>query len=306
MTAMTPEEAKTSLSLCPPEDETNPDVPRLAEARELAAANPGLAAWWEQEKNFDLLFSRKLGSLTPPPELQSTIMRGGATIFFASRLIAESADEADDEDAPAPEPVLLPIAHTTTSALPDLEETATEDQPGESRVKLRLLWRMGLVIVGIIGLLVLAGLYFFEFGLAHTTNPGGPVNEIAKLEALADDLAPTTETAPAPGKTVEEMRKFLDDSRAPNPPEWPQLIMEPPPGTAVSVAAENWNRTPVTHFTVQSGKNLSHLIILRTADLRQSDIQVDNFSGARGPFNEQIWSTDGYIFIQLTPLEPKS
>ncbi len=93
---MTPAEAQAILALCPPGDDTNPDVPGLLPARRLAASDPALAAWWEQEKNFDDQFSRKLASLTPPVELAATILRGGATIFFASRLIAESTGENPD------------------------------------------------------------------------------------------------------------------------------------------------------------------------------------------------------------------
>jgi hypothetical protein len=151
---MTVEEAKTTLGICPPDDDTNPDVPGLDKALEMAARNPPLAAWWEQEKNFDLAFSRKLNSIGPPPELAATIMRGGATIFFASRLIAESTGENPDDDAALPEitpaePILPRSAFNREVLRP---ETKQPRKPGI------WVWRWsGLVIIV---LLIIIGLLF--------------------------------------------------------------------------------------------------------------------------------------------------
>ena len=105
---MTFDDAKAILNLCPPDDTTNPDVPGLSGALVLATANKQLGAWWELQKEFDGQFARKLASLEPPPELATTIMRGGATIFFASRLIAESAGETPQE---------LPLIHADSTNL---------------------------------------------------------------------------------------------------------------------------------------------------------------------------------------------
>lgn len=304
---MLPNEAKTYLSLCPPGDETNPDVPHLAKARELTLTNPELAAWWEQEKSFDLLFGQKLSSLKPPPELQPTIMRGGATIFFASRLIAESANEEDDEEK---EETAFILPSAGAAALAETGRPPERDKLAEMESSLtkRWIWRMGLVMVGVIGMLVIVFLFFFEYNIASKDVASkirhGPAGELAKLESIALDLNATAVPATEAGPSLIEMRNYLIENHSPNPPELPNLITQPAPGDVITVAAEFWDYIPITHFKVQAGLNLSHLAILKMADLQLKEEQLEAFLGTSGPFTEKIWGANGYVYIQLTPTVP--
>ena len=147
---MTTAEAQAILHLCPPGDDADAGVPGLAEARNLAATDATLAAWWEQEKFFDEQFHRKLSSLTPPAELSATILRGGATIFFARRLIAESAGETPDEP---PEQAGDPAA---TIADPTAFTTADGAKPSKPAPS-QTMWFLRFVIfsAGIIFVLLL-------------------------------------------------------------------------------------------------------------------------------------------------------
>jgi hypothetical protein len=152
---MTFDEAKAILNLCPPEDETNPDVPGLGGALILANANRQLGAWWEQEKKFGSQFNRKLHSIAPPAELTTTILRGGATIFFASRLIAESTGETLPEpaplaDHPAPQ---LSTADKLAAAF------AAEKASAASKKSSPWLWRIAVLsVIVVAGLLLLLAL----------------------------------------------------------------------------------------------------------------------------------------------------
>ncbi len=304
---MTPEEAKAYLSLCPPEDETNPDVPMLAPAREQAMANPELAAWWEKEKSFDLLFSQKLTSLKPPPELQATIMRGGATIFFASRLIAETATEETEEEAEKPNLLSSPAAASLTEVGRSPRRDPVEEQ--ESAVAKRWIWRMGFVMVGVVALLVLTFLFFFEYDIASkdlaNKAHGRLTGELAKLERLAGEQETSAAPATEPGKTVAEMQKYLEDMHSPNPPELPGFVTRVAPGAVVTAAAESWNFYPVSHFTVQTGTTLGHLIILKADSLSQTEVPTEIIAKDLEHFREHIWSANGYIFIQLTSKEAR-
>jgi hypothetical protein len=159
---MTVTEAKTALSVCPPDDETNPDVPGLYEALEIAGRNPPLKVWWEREKNFDRGFSRKLNSLTPPPELGPSIMRGGATIFFASRLIAESMGEnPDDGSAPlevAPAEPILPRSAFTREIV--------QPAPKAAKKTAGWLWMTVIIVITVI-MAVMFLLFNALIGLTH-------------------------------------------------------------------------------------------------------------------------------------------
>ncbi len=160
---MTVTEAKAALSVCPPDDETNPDVPGLEEALEIVARNPALLAWWEREKNFDRGFSRKLSSLAPPPELAPSIMRGGATIFFASQLIAESMGENPDDDSSLPEVVPAePILPKST-----FNRDMVKPAPKESKKTSGWLWLVAIFVVTLVILAIFFLLFSALIGLAH-------------------------------------------------------------------------------------------------------------------------------------------
>ena len=160
---MTVKEAKFALFVCPPDDNTNPDVPGLAEAMEVAKRNPQMLAAWERDKHFDRGFSRKLCSITPPPELAATIMRGGATIFFASRLIAESIGENPDDDSTLPEitpaePILprgVYIRETVKPAAKDSAKSTT------------WLWRIAGLALAAVVVIILFLLFRVLAGLSH-------------------------------------------------------------------------------------------------------------------------------------------
>jgi hypothetical protein len=160
---MTVTEAKTALSVCPPDDDTNPDVPGLFEAMEIAARNPPLKAWWEREKNFDRTFGRKLSSITPPPELAPSIMRGGATIFFASRLIAESMGENPDDDSTLPEVIPAePILPRSTFT----RELGTP-APKPAKKSTGWLWAVAIMVVMLVIIIVLLLLFSTLIGLTN-------------------------------------------------------------------------------------------------------------------------------------------
>ncbi len=303
---MTPDEAKASLSLCPPEDPTNPYVPRLGEAQELVASNAELAAWWEAEKNFDLQFSQKLQSLRPPPELGPAVMRGGATIFFASRLIAETTGEEAAEAQPLPD---LPAGPRRIPEV-SLASTRTDRDFDDETDKLakRWIWRMGLVMVGVIGVLALVFLFSFEYELASKEQAQDHYTPGTQLEALVTIAAalPSTATATAAASTpLTDMQRFLAEHHAPNPAELPGIIRQPPAGTVISVSTETWNYIPVSCFTLQSGENLQYLIIIDTKDLNEAP-PLDNYTTIHGEFYVRMLGSNGYLYMELQPTTPKT
>ncbi|HTB62057.1 MAG TPA: hypothetical protein VK737_00600 [Opitutales bacterium] len=147
---MTFDEAKTILNLCPPEDETNPDVPGLSGALILANANRQLGAWWEHEKKIGAQFSRKLNSIVPPAELTTTILRGGATIFFASRLIAESTGET----LPEPAPLTVESSREKTAAEKLVAAFEVENKTPSVGKSWIWTWRIALLLVVIVAFLL--------------------------------------------------------------------------------------------------------------------------------------------------------
>jgi hypothetical protein len=158
---MTVKEAKFALSVCPPDDDTNPDVPGLSEAQIIAGRNPQMKAWWEREKSFDRGFSRKLNSVNPPEDLAATIMRGGATIFFASQLIEESMGATPEGDSPLPEVAAAePILPKSVYLRP-----VAQPAPKESRKAANWLWMVAIVAIGLVAIASLFLLFWVLTGL---------------------------------------------------------------------------------------------------------------------------------------------
>jgi len=159
---MTVKEAKFALYVCPPDDDTNPHVPGLAEAIEIAKRNPQMMAGWERDKHFDRGYSRKLNSITPPPELAATIMRGGATIFFASRLIAESMGENPDDDSTLPEVTPAEPILPRSEYLPKMPKL----DPKDTSKTTNRLWMAAMVVLAIVVLAIIYLLFMVLLGLA--------------------------------------------------------------------------------------------------------------------------------------------
>jgi hypothetical protein len=238
-------------------------------------------------------------------------MRGGATIFFASRLIAESANEdaADDAETEEAMPSLLPSPAAAQADSGDRPAERDKLEEMETALAKRWIWRMGLVMVGVVGMLVIVFLFFFEYNIASKNAASQTrqalAGKLAELESLAITLDAVAAPATSPGQTEAEMRKFLEDFHLPNPPAWPALVAQPKSSDVVTVAAERWENVPVAHFTVQNGVNLSHLGIVHTADLHLKDGAVEIFSGTHGAYHEEIWGDKDFTYIQLTPAQPK-
>jgi len=289
---MTPAEAQTILSLCPPGDETNPDVPGLAAARELAASDSALAAWWEQEKFFDEQFNRKLLSLAPPTELESTILRGGATIFFASRLIAETTGEMPGAlpelpDAPSSRPAL---------ATPFLD---ADENKAPTPKAVTWYWRAAVYSAGFVVAIALILLVVALPGILKSKGGKGP--ELPDFSLYAARLADVPSLPPAPGQTIEDLRKTLDEGHAPNPPG--AVILGIIPGGAVpdSVAINSWNVHQISHYVVRAGPNSTHLFILNRAEFPQDDVPQEITNSDLDNYHMQTWSADGFIYIVLKP-----
>ncbi len=254
---MTPDEAKAILNLCPPDDETNPEVPGVGEALGLAENDSKLGAWWAQEKNFDRQFSRKLAALAPPGELAATIMRGGATIFFASRLIAESTGEPLAElPAIADEP--NPKKSAVAALAADLR---LDDEPtrGSSPT---WWWRAAVLSVALLVIFLLALL-----SVLPVSSKSGGLAE-AQLPAFTHYAAQLAALAPPPpaGQTLADMQQYLAANHAPNPPDPLGLASSPNGATPRSVSAEVWTTHSITHYIVQTGAVITHLFILNQAE----------------------------------------
>ncbi len=293
---MTPAEAQTILSLCPPGDETNPDIPGLDAARELATGDAALTAWWEQEKYFDEQFSRKLGSLTPPAELEATILRGGATIFFASRLIAETTGE---------EPVTLPEGPDAQAApsAPAVSLSDPGDATSPSPRAATWYWRAAVYSAGFVVAIFLILLVVAIPGILKTKATHGP--ELPDFTLYAARLADVPSLPPAPGQTIEDLRRTLDEGHAPNPPGAAVLAIVPGGATPDSVAINNWNVHQITHYVVPSGANPTHIFILNRAEFPHDEVTLEVSDGDLNNYHVQTWSADGFIYIVLKPRSAK-
>ena len=288
---MTPDEAKALLNLCPPGEEANP-LPGLDEAVKLAAANPDLAAWWAQEKDLDGQFSRKLALIAPPAELAATIMRGGATIFFASRLIAETTGEtleelpamADDTDSKKS------VADVMAKAL------AAENAPAP-RNSLTWWWRAAVLSVILLVVLLLVMLLV----LPASSNSGGPPGgELPSFAHYAAQLA-TIPPSPPSGQTIEEMRRYLTDHNAPNPTDPLSLLPDSNGATPIAVAADIWKTHHVANYIVQTGAETSHLFILNQSEFSHDEVAPKISASVVDGFRLETWSNGGFIYLSLRP-----
>jgi hypothetical protein len=285
---MTPDEAKTILNLCPPGEEAGSDVPGLAEALALTAANPELAGWWEEEKNFEEQYSRKLAAITPPAVLAATIMRGGATIFFASRLIAESTGETLAE--------LPPTSEDGPSKTSPLDLLAPEKVP-TTPTGLTWWWRAAVLSVVLLVILLLALLIV----LPSSSSSSGPGEaQLPGFTHYATQLA-TLPPPPQSGQTLADLQNYLAANHAPNPPDPLGLSTNPQGATAVYAGVETWNTHTVTHYVVQNGSSLTHLFILNQAEFPHDDISSEIYQSTVDTFHVQTWSGGGFICLAVKP-----
>jgi hypothetical protein len=288
---MTPDEAKAILHLCPPGDEGGADVPGAGEARDLAAANPQLAAWWELEKNFDGQFSRKLASIAPPAELAATIMRGGATIFFASRLIAESTGETLEEL-----PAIADEPEPKKSAVDTLAAALTPEKELAPPPSINWWWRAAIFSVVLVVILLLVMLLVLPTSLNSGAAAGAQLSDFTHYAA---QLA-TLPVPPPSGHTLAELQKYLDASHAPNPPDPLGPSSNLNGATPISATAEIWNTHPITHYIVQSGPEVTHLFILNQAEFPNDEVEAKIFEDTVDGYRVQTWSGDGFIYMTLS------
>jgi hypothetical protein len=289
---MTPDEAKVILHLCPPGDETNPDVPGLSAALELAASNPELGTWWEQEKNFEGQFSRKLASLTPPVELLVTIMRGGATIFFASRLIAESTGETLAEL-----PALADEPDSKKSAVEALASALPPEPEPAPRSALTWWWRIAVLSVAFLVMLLLALL----FVLPVSSNSSGQLGaQLPDFTHYATQLAALAAPPPS-GQTLADMQQYLIDSHAPNPSNPLGGAAAENGAVPISVTTEVWNAHLLTHYIVQSPAGVSHWFILNQTEFPLDEDAPGISESTVDGFRVQTWRSDGFIYVAVKP-----
>jgi len=283
---MTPDQAKAIFNLCLPGEEASLDVPGLAEALALAAAIPDLATWWEEEKNFEEQYSRKLASILPPPGLAATIMRGGATIFFASRLIAESTGEPLTE---------LPPTGEDGPAKPSAVDVLAPVVEPKKPTALTWWWRAAVLSVALLVILLLALLIVMP---ASSSSTGPDDALLPDFTHYATQLA-TLPPPPQSGQSLADMQKYLADNRAPNPPDPLGLATNPSGAAAIYGGFETWNKHLVTHYIVQQGLGLMHLFVLNQTEFPHDDVSAQIYESTVDTYRVQTWCGGGFIYLAV-------
>jgi type II secretory pathway pseudopilin PulG len=283
---MTPEAAKTILATYRA-GALDPANAAAREALELAATNSELAAWWDNEQNFDRLFSRKLLSITPPAELSTTIMRGGATIFFARRLIAESTEDLPEADSAPEENTAEESAETESTA----EARAHEAEKIHQRI-----WRwriIALAVVGVVGL-ALVGLFYL---VSSQKLAARQQEELTQFAHHAADLVRLNLPSQATGTAPADFHAFLDKNNAPDPAALP---LQTAPFVPVGAGADDWSTHHFAYYILQNGPNQIQLFILNRAEFTEDDGDL-TFDDSDGSFLISTWVENPFVFVLLRP-----
>ena len=293
---MTPEEAKLILAACRA-DQLDTDNPDVRQALDTAAAIPQLAAWWEAEQAFDRAFTRKLTSIQPPKAIHEAILRGGATIFAARRLITETKSDANTEElieqntpSPLGHPNVVPFYQTPA----DIAALARK-HPLPVRRRLwhpMLPWSLAASIV--LALLALA-LFFNPDKLTASDDEELPAFTKA-AESLSDNPAPPDQAS----QQLADMQAYFASHNAPDTDALPPEV-----GSAkiLGESISTWKKDTVSIVRLQDPSGKLTLFILNKQDFPHDDVPSDPATTHDGPETITTWAqgADIYILLRKTP-----
>ncbi len=135
----------------------------------------------------------------------------------------------------------------------------SDDEPGSrSRKANNWYWRAAVYSAAMVVVLAVILLLVAIPNLLKNETAHGP--EFARVPPLhAAQLADVPPLPPAPGRTIEDLRRILEDGHAPNPPSAAVLALVPGGTPPDSVSINSWNVHPVAHYVVSAGDTLTHV-----------------------------------------------
>jgi hypothetical protein len=276
--------------------ELDPADANTRAALELAASDPELAAWWENEQDFDRAFARKFASITPPRELAAIIMRGGATIFLARRLISESTGEKL-EDAPASVQEAIVKSVPVEKLVPFRPETLIESESVASRLKPSWWRRVVPLSMAATAAALILGLFIM------LSSPKLSAQSHAELSAF-EKYAVGRSGANAPpfrkGASLNDLQDYLQANEAPLPHELPHRLGNV---TIVGVSADTWSSHHYAYFILESGKSKLHLFVLNREEFPNDSVDEDPDRDVVDPYVAELWTEDHEVFVLLRPTE---
>jgi hypothetical protein len=295
---MTPEEAKLILSTCRA-DKIDTDNPDVRQALELVAASPDLAAWWETEQAFDRAFARKLAGIKAPQALQEAILRGGATIFAARRLITETNTEAVNEEliekntpSNLPDPKVVPF-HQSAAEIQALAQASKPAAPARGKSWPQLLsWSLAAsLLVG----LVSVGLFLEPDKATADSSPELPAFTSQFAESASD-----SGTAEQYSQQMADLQSYLASHQA------PQLDALPPElgnETLVGESVGTWKKDTVSIVRMKDSSGNTTLFILNRADFPHDQVGPNKVTQQDGPHTITTWgdAKDIYVLVRTTP-----
>jgi hypothetical protein len=288
---MTTEEAKLILTTCRA-DQLDMDNPDVRHALEVAAAEPALAAWWEAEQAFDRAFARKLAGIQAPQPLQDAILRGGATIFAARRLITETNTDAIHEEL---------IEKNTPPLVGDSKVVPFYQSPSEIQeisdrpptTMRRRNWSPFL------SWSVAASLLVGIFGLTMLLDPDKlTADSNAEIPAFTSEFAqdPTnTESAPEKQSTqLADMAAYLASRQAPQPEALPPDMQN---DTLIGESVGHWKKDTVSIVRLQDAAGNLTLFVLNRTDFPNDKVGPDKVIKQLGANSVTTWSSDRDIYV---------
>jgi hypothetical protein len=285
---MTPEEAKFILSASRA-DQLDTDNPDVRQALALVTSIPELAAWWEAEQAFDRAFARKLASITAPPALQEAILRGGATIFAARRLITETKTDAINEElieknTPPIVENVVPF-HQSSEEIKALAPASTSAPRAWPRF---LPWSVAAsLLVG-----VLAISLFLNAGklTAHADEDLPAFTQYA--EGLNDAGIPPEKYS----QQMSDLQAYLASRQAPVTDSLPPEV-----GAAkiVGESVENWKKDTVSMVRLQDPNGNISLFILNRTDFPDDTVSAAPVVSHDAKDTVTTWSDDQRIYVMV-------